>query len=226
MDFQGPETADLANVYSLNLAFLEALRRHDRVFSSAGPGVAGLLAKLVPLGSARSDCLAQSPFLIYGLADSSSGCWKRLFNDEEHRDLVDSLVCPPEAVARLAAATLGFLWELARRNSYAARLVSGASLAWCEQLAGSSSLRLVQFAMTEPGLMAPRMPTRMAFWAKLLGPGTSEEKEIRRSAQLCALQTLLTRPAIEPYQRMRTAACSMPAPTMRVADRKLRPTQD
>ncbi len=223
MDFQGPETADLANVYSLNLAFLDLLRGEGGTLSGAGAGGASVCVQLAALGRARADRLAQCPFLIFTLTESSGDCWRRLFDDEEQPDLVNRLVRPPEPVARLTAATLGFLWELAKRNPYAARLVSGASLGWCEQLADSLPLRLFQFAASEPGILSPRLAARVAFWAKLLAGGTSDEQEVRHSAQLCALQTVLTQPGIGHYRPLRAAACSMPALTLRIAERRRRP---
>ena len=125
---------------------------------------------------------------------------------------------PPDAVYLLTVATLGFLWELARRNPFAARLVSGVSLGWCEQLAGCMPLRIFRFAASESNLLAPRLAGHRLFWQKLLGAGTSSDAEVRRSAQLCALQTVLTRSPSERYRALRSAACRMPRPTLRVAD--------
>jgi len=226
MDFQGPETADLANVCSLNLAFLELLRGQGGTLSGAGSGEASVCVQLAALDSARANRLAQCPFLIFTLTESPGDSWRRFFCGEEQPDLVDRLVSPPEPVARLTAATLGFLWELAKRNPYAARLVSGATLGWCEQLADSLPLRLFQFAASEPHILSPRLAAQVAFWEKLLVGGTSDEQEVRHSAQLCALQTVLTQPGSGHYRPLRAAACSMPASTLRVAERHRRPRDE
>ena len=69
-----------------------------------------------------------------------------------------------------------------------------------------------------PGLLSPRLPTHREFWSKLLGAGTSVDKEIRHSAHLTALQTVLTKPAAEHYQRLPAAACLMSTPALRVAE--------
>ncbi len=219
MEFQGPEAADLANVHSLNRAFLDELRRHGASMSGARPGAFDVVPKLAALSVTKAALLSRCSFLIFALPEAADSRWSRLFSDDEQVDLFDGLAAPPESVARLVTATLGFLWELARRNPYAARLVSGVSLDWCEQLADSSPVRVFRFAAGEPRLLSPRLDTHRAFWTKLLGAGTSDKREIRRSAQLCALQTVLTRQSTQRYHRLPAAACRMPAPAMRVADR-------
>ena len=226
MEFQGPAARDLANVCALNQAFLDVLRNADEQSMRAPSTSDGLVKKLVALGTRRSDRLAECPFLLFALAESEEWRWARLFDEEKPADMIDRLERPPEAAARLAAAALGFLWELAMRNPYAARLVSGASLSWCEQLSDSSPVRLFRFAAIEPNLLTPRLANRSEFWAKLLDAGSSQEKEIRHAAQLCALQTVLTRQMSERYRQLPAAACSTPAPAMRVADRRRRPPED
>ena len=226
MEFQGPVAGDLANVHALNLAFLDVLRKDDEDPVRTRPETEALVAKLAALGTQQSGRLAQCPFLLFALAESEDWRWDSLFNSEERRDMIDRLERPSEVSARLTAATLGFLWELARRNPYAARLVSGASLNWCEQLSDASPVRLFQFAASETGLISPRLVNRAEFWAKLLDAGSSREKHIRHAAQLCALQTALTHQKSERYGQLPAAACSMPAPAMRVAERRRRPPGD
>ena len=226
MEFQGPEARDLANVYALNQAFLDVLRNADEQLLRAWPANDALVKKLVALGRHRADRLAQCPFLLFALAESEEWRWARLFDEQESPDLVDRLERPSEASARLAAAALGFLWELAKRNPYAARLVSGATLSWCEQLTDTSPVRLFEFAASEPKLLAPRLANRNEFWAKLLVAGSSQDKDIRHAAQLCGLQTVLTRQKSERYRQLPAAACSMPAPSTRVADRRRVPPEN
>ena len=223
MDFQGPEAADLANVHALNLGFLKLLRSHEAVLAATNSAAISVLSKLGALSGARVDRIARCPFLVYSLAEADDRRWTTLFDDNDQQDLIDQLQKPPDAAALLAAATLGFLWELARRNPYATRLVSGAPLGWCEQLADSTPYRLFRFAAMQSNLLAPRLATQGLFWEKLLGAGTSSHAEIREAAQLCALQTVLTLSPKERYRPLRTAACQMPSPTMRVADRARRP---
>jgi len=218
MDFQGPDAADLDNVGALNRAYLDGLSQSLAVAPGAPSGTDSVIEKLTALSARKSAGLSQCPFLIYSLPDAADRRWVRLFSDDAQTDLFDATRLSPECVGRLAPATLGFLWELAKRNPYATRLVSGASLDWCERLAGSSPVRVFQFAMDEPGLLSPRLPTHREFWSKLLGAGTSNDKEIRHSAHLTALQTVLTIPAAEHYQRLPAAACLMSTPARRVAE--------
>jgi len=226
MEFQGPAVRDLSNVYALNLSFLRLLGDQDQLRVREQPATCALLGKLIALDSRRSDRLAQCPFLLFALPESEDWRWERLFDTEVQADLIDTLDGSPAPIARLAAASLGFLWELAKRNPYAARLVSGASLSWCEQLADSSPVRLFQFAASERNLLTPRLATRTEFWAKLLSAGSGEDQEIRHAAQLCALQTVLTRQRSDRYRQLQSAACSMPTAKMRVADRRARPPAD
>ena len=184
MDFQGPDVADLDNVYGLNRAYLDALSRPLAVAPGAPSGTASIIEKLTALSVRKSTCLSQCPFLIYSFPEAADRRWARLFSDAAQPGLFDGTSLSPECVGGLAPATLGFLWELAKRNPYATRLVSGASLDWCERLADSSPVRVFRFATYEPGLLSPRLPTHREFWSKLLGAGTSNDKEIRHSAQL------------------------------------------
>ncbi len=219
MDYQGPQVADLTNVYSLNRAFIDELGRPDGGAGGMATGSSDLLQKLRALRPAKADRLAQCPFLIFSLAETEDARWARLFDETERMDMLDKLASPSDSSTRLVTATLGFLWELARRNPYAARLATGASLDWCEQLADCRPIGLIHFATTEQNLLSPRCSWNRHFWKKMLGAGTSKEPEVRHSAQMCALQTLLTHPRAEHYRRLSAAACSMPRPAMRVADR-------
>jgi len=181
-------------------------------------GTGSIIEKLTALSARKSTWLSQCPFLVYSLPDAADRRWARLFSDDAQPDLFDANNLSPAGGGGLAPATLGFIWELAKRNPYAARLVSGASLDWCERLADSSPVRVFRFATDEAGLLSPRLSTHNEFWSKLLGAGTSKDKEIRQAAQMTALQIVLTTPGAEHYQRLPAAACLMPAPARRVAE--------
>lgn len=219
MHFQGPAAADLANVEALNHAFLGVLSRLGGVPGGTTPGAGVLADKLAALPPEQRLRLAESPFLIFSLSESNDDRWQQIFARDDV-DLVDRMQRPPEALAQLAAASLGFLWELSKRNPYAARLVSGAPLHWCERLAECTPLKLFQVAAYEPDLLVPRFSGQRGFWSKLLGAGVHEDAAIRGAAQLCAMQSLLTRQDTRQYQPLAAAACSMPAPAMRVAERR------
>lgn len=220
-EFKGPEVTDLADVTSLNGAFVTLLRRHEGFPGSDTSYDMELARRLQGLSRARAERLAECPFLLFAFDESRLQAWEPLFDGQLDRngDMLNQLQTPPQSVLHMTAAALGFLWELSRRNPYAARLVSGASLNWCEQIADCSPVELMRFAVDQPRVLVLRMATKRDFWIKLLRAGTSEKKDIRRAAQLCALQSILTRPAPDRYARLPAAACRIPAPAMRVAER-------
>ena len=104
MDFQGPAVGDLANVYALNLAFLDVLRTDDDDHARVRPAIDTLVANLVSLGTQQSDRLAQCPFLLFALAESEEWRWDRLFKQDGRRDMIDRLEGPSEVSAQLAPA--------------------------------------------------------------------------------------------------------------------------
>ncbi len=222
MEFSGPERADLADVQSLNHAFLECVRS-DRsgqtLREQLPPSLQPVIAAISDLQIRR---LAASPFLLLSLRESDDDYWDRLFAQGPNGDLFNSTRIASDATHRIVAATLGFLWQLVRRDPHAARLVCGASVNWCEQLAARTLLGLLQLVADRSDLLGPRLAGSEAFWRRLLGPGLSSERNIRSAAHLCALQTVLTDNAAKPYNRLRAAACSAPVPTLSVARRRIR----
>ena len=126
------------------------------------------------------------------------------------RDLLECVQVRDEAVSGLVAAGLGFLWQLAQRNPYAARLVSGASLNWCEQLSASTLMNLLSRALEDQALLAPRMAGEPDIWNRLLTAGVSNRRDTRHAARVSALQTLLTRRPLRHSRPLAAAACRMP----------------
>ncbi len=217
MEFPGPDTADLAEVHALNRAFLDYV---------AGAG----LALTVPLQRDLREALAQSgtrtrermgkcPFLLFTLGESEPLRWTRVFDGRPVGDLVDALSRPGPDELRISSAAIAFLWQFARRNPYAARVVSGAPNSWCERLAACSLVDLFDFAAHSEGLLHLRFGERHAFWQRLLLAGTSSEPEVRRTARVTALQTILTEPVAAVRQSLPAAACAMSVPVLEVADR-------
>ena len=221
MDFNGPEPADLAEVQSLNIAFLEYLRAApdgqllQQLPTSLRPAVVALTDRQVQR-------LAAVPFLLLTMRESDHAYWARLFGD---RPMGDLFACAPVVVdelGRITSATLGFVWQLSRRNPYATRLVCGGSLDWCEQLAACTLLRLLQRAVDHQDLIGVRYAGSIEFWHRLLGAGLSSEAGVRRAAHLCALQTVLTAPELMNGSRLRAAACHSAVPTLTVRERSIR----
>ena len=204
MTFRGPEPADLANVRALNLSFIDLVRNRRARCGGQGDRIAALDRR-------RSERLAGCPFLLYSLSEHDAVRWERGFDAAAQQDLVDVLARPGDELVRLGIVTLGFLWQFARRRPYAARVVSGAPLAWCGMLADSTLIGASHFVANEPGIIGLRLAEDAAFWRKLLVAGTSHEQEVRDAAQLSAMHTLLTRTADDIQLRLPVAARSKPA---------------
>jgi len=217
MDFKGPASADYANVRSLNRTFLGLLR-------AGGPGDAQrrkiperLGPQIVGLTDLQIERLSGCPFLLLSFRERDADYWDRLLAEEPAGDLW----CDPagDAVERILSAGLAFLWQLARRNPYAVRLIAGASVAWCEQLASVNLIDLLQSASGRGDLLSPRFAGQEEPWSKLLGPGISSRPAMRTAAHLSVLQSMLTAETTTGRRRLRAAACVSSAPALSVADR-------
>lgn len=205
MAFTGPADHDMNNVYALNAALFTVIDRHGDWIEA--PPV--LATRLESLGRDERERLARTPLLLLSVGEQDLKRWSPVFDSSHCRDLVSEMREPPPRVAELAAATLSFLWQLARRDSYAARVLSGASIEWCERLAGSLLLDVLAFGTREPELLSLRLGSKATFWNKLLAASVSRERDIRRAARVCALQTALTSADEVRRPTRRAAACSL-----------------
>ena len=211
MQYHGPERTDLANVFVLNSAFI-AWQRAKPPGDSGERGLPpDIRARLSALGADERARLARAPFLLMSVAEDDEARWQTIFAERRTRDLLQCLQVRDEAASRLAAAALGFLWQLARRNPYAARLVSGASLNWYGRLAECTLMELLARALDDHALLAPRMADEVDLWNRLLTAGVSDRRQVRLAARVAALQTLLTRRPARPDRSLAAAACRMPA---------------
>ena len=134
MEFSGPQKAEFNNVRSLNRGFLDSLRT-----ASEATGLRQALSpKLRPMVEGLTDLQAQrlseAPFLLLSLREQDSDYWSALFADDPNGDLL-ALASSDGRDRHLSAAALGFLWQLAQHNPYAVRLISGATIKWCDRLA-------------------------------------------------------------------------------------------
>ena len=206
MEFHGPERADFANVYSLNRAYLRYLSSAsecDPQLRRLSPPIARRLADLSEKEQLR---LARAPFLLQSYREHDMGRWERLFCEQRNGDLL-ALTAPLEDdLARLASAGLGFLWQLAKREPYAVRVLSGASFDWCERLAESTLFELYSNIADHGDIVEPRFANNPGFWNKLLGAGLSTKPDVQAAARICALQTVLTRHSPQSHSRLRVAA--------------------
>lgn len=214
MEFSGPEPADFANVVALNRAFLRRLR---------SPSVGRDLREFIPAAMRQAvegltdrhvERLAASPFLLLSLRERDADFWSRIARVEPAQDLFAMDASHHDDVKVPA---MSFLWQLARRNPYAARLVSGGTTGWCDQIGEYTLLALLGQIQGRRDVLQPRFAGLDSCWQKLLGPGLSSEVQVRRSAHLACLQTLLTGEPKAAPPRMRAAACNSSAPVATIA---------
>ena len=220
MHYHGPDKADLANVLTLNKAFI-AWQRARSPENTTGRGLpAEVHARFAALSCEQRDRLARMPFLLMSLAEDDEARWQSFFAEQQTRDLLQCVHRRDEAASRLIAAGLGFLWQLSQRNPYAVRLVSGASLPWCEQLASCTLMELFSRALEDQALLAPRLAARADLWHKLLTAGVSNRRHLRRAARLAALQTVLTQSPLRARRPLAAAACKITAPRTRTSGKR------
>jgi hypothetical protein len=125
---------------------------------------------------------------------------------------------PPTSWAGSLQPASAFVWQLAKHNPYAARLICGASLHWCEQLTERTFLQVLALAGTQPDVLVARAASDKELWCKLLNCGISRENEIRHAAHISALQCVLTSAAVPTRTRWANAACAVRTPALQVAD--------
>ncbi len=220
MQYEGPQDTDLENVRALNEAFLTLLRHS----SSAREHLTGLredLAKrLMSLSPRQAARLAEAPFLLFSFRERDDRLWRAAFQPDPNQDLFTTSRPVSGDMTQLVTAGLGFVWQLARKNPYALRLLCGATVHWCEQLGDHTLIRILNFATANQELLVLRMEFRAEIWTKLLYSGVHQHLEVRRAAQLSVMQTLLTQVDRTSAVSWASAACRMTVPTLKVADEK------
>ena len=198
-EYPGPGLDDYTNVHALNTAFIEATT------DMKGP---------------QRGRLATAPFLLFSLRENDLKWWDEALPDRPQGDLLEIQEFENTELCRIQTAAISFLWQLGRQNPYAARIISGASISWCEKVTELPLITLLDRIGTRSDLMLSRLEHPAAGSTRLLDGGTSSRANIRRSSQLTALQALLTRTGLNSYSQLPAAACSMSVP-MRVHDRKM-----
>ena len=203
MDYDGPDTADLADIAGLNRAWLQCLRStpalRDRLPGDSPDRVAALTD--VQVGR-----LAEIPLLLASLRERDAEFWAGLAASGRTRDLF-AAEPEPDRHAGLGAATLAFVWQLARRDPHAARLVCAAPHSWCEQLVELPLVGLLDTVTVTPGVIVPRLAGHAGFWRHLLGKGIQADAGVRRMSHLTAVQVALTQPEAARQDRLAAAAC-------------------
>jgi hypothetical protein len=211
MSYDRPRSADFANVIALNREFLRILRADVSAFELGQP----LAGKLLSMGCRQCEALAGAPFLLFSLQERNHALWQQLLVEKVSDDLLASQTPMPHAVTDLAVSTLGFLWQLAQRNPYAVRLLSGADAEWCNRITAAAFVDLSARVRQCPALVELREHGNRQLWNKLLEHGTSPEKRVRDAAQIAAMQCLLTYASTMGEHGWRVAACGSSMPGRR-----------
>ncbi len=214
MDFQGPTPADYDNLRSLNFAFLELVQQSgQRYLDGLSPELG---RRLKHLSRREMEWLAATPFLLFSFRERDDVFWQDLLSEEKCRDLFTVPVRSTDETGRLISAGLGFVWQLAIHNPFAARLLCGASTHWCEQISERTFFHVLVVASYRSDLIVLRAQQDTELWRKLLFVGLSVETKARNAAHISALQRILTQqPAAATWQ---AAACATRSPTLKVSE--------
>ncbi|HNP64341.1 MAG TPA: hypothetical protein PKH39_10450 [Woeseiaceae bacterium] len=197
--YPGPRPDDYDNVLALNTAFIKASSE---------------------LRGPQRGRLAATPFLLFSLREDDMEWWRQALATESQPDLIGHADRHTPLLHCVQIAALSFLWQLAQKNPYTVRVVSGATIAWCDAISELPLLTLLDRVGGRTDLIQSRLDTPDTIADRLLGPGTSASKTLRRSSQLCALQTLLTRTPSERPAELSSAACNLSGP-LRIFHKKV-----
>ncbi len=189
--FAAPSQEDYDNVKTLNTAFIAATST---------------------LGGAQRDRLAATPFLLFSLKEGDENWWRDALQDKPQRDLIADSPKRDSELHRVQVAALGFLWQLVRRNAYAARIVSAANPAWCERIAALPLLTLFDRVADRSDLLESRIEHLGAVGERMSINGASAIRRLRRTTQIAALHSVLTDAGITEIRPLSAAACSLSRP--------------
>ncbi len=198
-EYPGPGPDDYTNVEALNLAFIRATS------DMKGP---------------QRGRLAVSPFLLFSMREQELDWWDDALSDRRQADLLEPRQLDSPELRQIQFAALSFVWHLVRRNPYAVRIISGASVAWCERVSELPVVTLLDRIGARGDLMQSRLDSAASLADRLLSDGTSSMKNVRRSSQFAVWQTLLTREGFDNDSRLPAAACRLSAPA-KVLNKKL-----
>ncbi len=211
MHYQGPSTDDLDNIHALNRRFLESL-------PMAGDSIcAGLSDR--PLSESQQAHLGRAPFLLFSLREAEPDYWEYVLSGDAQLDLLASERPLNPQTRELQAAGLCFLWQLARYNPYAVRIVSGAPPSWCEQVAALPVVTLLRRTAQRTDMLVPRFRNQANVWQRLLKSGISADAKLRAMSHQSALQAMLTRVDSIDHainrEHLKVAAARLPTPGLK-----------
>ena len=216
MSFDGPVDSDYDNVASLNSAYLRMLGHEPGLRRGLDGCPRPQQKKLADLNSAEIRRLAETPFLLFSFRERDDRYWDDVLERRGEPGLFRS--SGSESVDTLVAAALGFVWQLANRNPYSLRLICGGTLYWCERIGEMTFFGLLDVVRNTGDVPVLRHGRSESLWHKLLHDGVSPDAEVRRAAQLAALQSVLTDPVPVTETTWRTAASRVASPELRLAE--------
>jgi hypothetical protein len=219
MHHEGPKATDLENVRALNEAFLTMLRRSPHARKHLLGLRNDVARKLLELNPRRAARLAEVPFLLFSFRERDETFWRPAFEVDTTQDLFTTTHQTHGDVSRLIDAGLGFIWQLAKQNPYVLRMLCGASVHWCEQLAEHPLIQILSFASSNHDMLVIRLERKTEVWLKLLDAGVCDLREVRRAAHISALQTILTNKEEATSTVWASAACRTQIPILQVADK-------
>ena len=216
---EGPKATDLENVRALNEAFLTMLRRSPHARKHLFGLRSDVARQLIELSPRRAARLAEVPFLLFSFRERDEPFWRPAFEVDTTQDLFATAQQTHGDVSRLIDAGLGFIWQLAKQNPYVLRMLCGASVHWCEQIAEHPLIQILGFASSNHEMLVIRLEKKTEVWLKLLDAGVSDLREVRRAAHISALQTVLTYTEEVAKTAWASAACRTQTPILKVADK-------
>ncbi len=189
--FSPPDANDYDNVRALNRTWLD-------------------LTGSLP--SAERERLANAPLLLFSLHEQDVAWWEQALAAEQ--DLLEASEPAGADQRTLQSAALGFLWQLANRSPYGARVLCGASVAWCELLTRTPLVRLVDRVAWRADLVTDRFSG--SGHGRLTADGASAKRQLRHCVHAVALQQMLIALRGESPQPLSAAACRIRVPHSKV----------
>lgn len=215
MGFNGPDATDYENVLTLNHAWLDLAQRDTGLQRGLDGMPVDLCKRMTSLSSSQTARLAKTPFLLFSFRETDEAYWTKTLAERPGAGLFD--IRATDDADTLISAALGFIWQLARRNPYALRVICGATLYWSERIAELTFFELLDAVRATAEPPVARCGQHADLWRKLLGSGVSRQLLSCHAAQMAALQSILTHTTDESRNKLPLAARSIAVPEQRFA---------
>jgi hypothetical protein len=216
MGFSGPDATDYENVLALNHAWLDLAQRDAGLGRGLDAMSSELRERMTSLSRSQIARLAKTPFLLFSFRETDEAYWTSTLAERPGADLFD--IRSTDDADTLVSAALGFIWQLARRNPYALRVICGATLYWSERIAELTFFELLDAVRAAGDPPLARFGQHADLWRKLLSGGVSRQTLACQAAQMTALQSILTQATGARPETWPLAARSIGAPKQCVAE--------